>query len=139
MSKRSWTLPTIIWFICLGILLASRGFCQEEPKSPITVQDAVICQEVVDRTPVGTGDVFTKDVEKLFCFTRVVGAIPPSQVTHNWYYKGALQASVVLPVGSGNWRTWSSKTMRSDQVGEWMVEILSDQGVPLESIIFFVQ
>jgi hypothetical protein len=29
--------------------------------------------------------------------------------------------------------------MSPDMMGEWMVEILSEEGVPLESIIFFIQ
>ena len=105
----------------------------------IQIEDAVVCRDVVDRAPVGTGDVIAKESEKVYCFTRVVGAEGDTQITHNWYYKGALKASVVLNVRSSNWRTWSSKTMNPEWVGEWMVEILSQDGTPLESIIFFVQ
>jgi Tfp pilus assembly protein PilE len=105
----------------------------------IQIEDAVVCQEVVDRAPVGSSDVIAKESTKIYCYTRVVGAAGETQITHNWYYKGSLQASVVLDVRSSNWRTWSSKTMSPDRVGEWMVEILSEDGTPLESIIFFVQ
>jgi hypothetical protein len=105
----------------------------------VSVQDAAICQEVVDRTPMGTGDVFSPNVPELYCFTRIVGAQENTEVTHNWYYKGNLMASVVLPVNSASWRTWSKKSMSPDMMGEWMVEILSKEGVPLESIIFFLQ
>lgn len=111
----------------------------QDAVATVSVQDAAICQQVVDRTPMGTGDVFSPDVPELYCFTRIVGAQENTEVTHNWYYKGNLMASVVLPVGSASWRTWSNKRMSPDMMGEWMVEILSKEGVPLESIIFFIQ
>jgi hypothetical protein len=111
----------------------------QDAVATVSVQDAAICQQVVDRTPMGTGDVFSPDVPELYCFTRIMGAQENTEVTHNWYYKGNLMASVVLPVGSASWRTWSRKRMSPDMLGEWMVEILSKEGVPLESIIFFVQ
>lgn len=105
----------------------------------VQIQDAVVCQDVVDRAPVGSGDVFTKDIARVFCYCRVVGVEGESYVTHNWYYKGGLKASVKLPVHSNNWRTYSSKTVTPEWTGEWMVEILSESGTPLESIIFFVK
>lgn len=112
---------------------------QPAAQPAIQIEDAVVCQDVVDRAPVGSGEVMAKESERVYCFTRVVGAVGDTQITHNWYYKGALKASVVLNVRSSNWRTWSSKTMKPEWVGEWMVEILSEDGTPLESIIFFVQ
>ncbi len=112
---------------------------QPAAQSAIQIEDAVVCQDVVDRAPVGSGEVIAKENERVYCFTRVVGAEGDTKITHNWYYKGALKASVVLNVRSSNWRTWSSKTLSPEWVGEWMVEILSEDGTPLESIIFFVQ
>lgn len=105
----------------------------------LQIEDAVVCQDIVDRAPVGSGEVFAKETTKVFCFTRVVGASGETEVTHNWYYKGTLKSSVKLSVRSNNWRTWSSKTMTPEWTGEWMVEILSEEGTPLESIIFFMQ
>ena len=109
------------------------------PASDIRIKDAVICQDVVDRQPVGVSDVVAKENAKVYCFTRVVGAVGETTVTHNWYYQGTLKSSVQLTVRSPNWRTWSSKTMDPIWTGQWMVEVLSADGTPLESIIFFVQ
>jgi hypothetical protein len=107
--------------------------------SVVQIEDAVVCQDVVDRKPVGAGDQFARETPKLYCFCRVLGAQAGSQITHNWYFNGALKASVKLHVGSTNFRTWSSKTLPPGGVGEWMVEILSDDGKPLENISFVVQ
>lgn len=105
----------------------------------ITVSQAVVCQEIVDRMPVGSGDVIPAGTERVFCFTRIDGAQGETEITHNWYYKGGLKASVVLPVRTSEWRTWSSKTLLPEWTGDWMVEVLSKDGTPLESLIFFVQ
>jgi len=118
-----------------GLLGLAGGAAAEE----INVAEALVCQEVVDRLPVGSGDVIPAGTERVFCFTRITGAQAETEVTHNWYFKGNLKASVVLPVRNANWRTWSSKTLLPEWKGEWMVEILSKEGTPLESIIFFVQ
>lgn len=112
---------------------------QSAVQSAVQIQDTVVCQDIVDRAPVGSGDVFAKESAKLYCFSRVVGAPADTEITHNWYYKGTLKSSVKLSVRSNNWRTWSSKSMMPEWTGEWMVEILSDEGTPLESIIFFIQ
>lgn len=104
-----------------------------------SVADAVVCQDVIDRMPIGSGDVFSQGIARVYCFCRVMGAEDESSITQNWYYKGTLKASVKLPVRSSNWRTWSSKSMIPGWTGEWMVEILSAEGAPLESIVFYIQ
>lgn len=118
---------------------ASPAESSPQAGSVIQIEDAVVCQDVVDRAPVGAGDLFVKETAKIYCFCRVVGAQAGSQITHNWYFNGVLKASVKLEVRSTNFRTWSSKTLQPGWVGEWMVEILSDDGKPLESIVFMVQ
>ncbi|RJQ84613.1 MAG: DUF2914 domain-containing protein [Desulfobacteraceae bacterium] len=105
----------------------------------IRIQDAVVCHDIVNREPVGSGDVFAKEIAKVFCYCRVVGASEESSITQNWYYQGTLKASIQLPVRSRNWRTWSYKTLAPEWTGEWMVEILSAEGTPLGSIVFFVR
>lgn len=108
---------------------------QETPSS-VKIEDAVVCQDVVDRAPVGSGEVFAKEINKVYCFCRVLGAQPNTRIIHNWYYNGSLKASVKLTVRSSNYRTWSSKTLLPEWGGEWMVEILLEDGTPMQSIIF---
>jgi hypothetical protein len=122
--------------VCVGIALPPN--CSADDAG-LQIESAAVCQDVVDREPVGISDVFAKETPRVFCYCRVVGAAGETQVTHNWYYKGSLKASVKLNVRSPNWRTWSSKTIIPEWTGEWMVEILSADGTPLESIIFYVQ
>ncbi|WP_319407983.1 DUF2914 domain-containing protein [uncultured Desulfosarcina sp.] len=125
---------TLTFSLILVLVFVTGAMAQE-----ITVAQAVVCREIVDRMPVGSGDVIPVGTERVFCFTQIGGAQGETEITHNWYYQGALKASVVLPVRNSPWRTWSSKTLLPEWTGEWMVEVLSKEGTPLESIIFFVQ
>jgi hypothetical protein len=105
----------------------------------VEIKDAVVCQDVANRAPVGSADVFSKDLPKVYCFCRVVGMQGEGAIVHNWYYQGALKSSIKLPVRAPNWRTWSYKAMSPEQAGEWMVEIITESGTPLESVVFMVQ
>lgn len=139
----------VILLIAAMIAISATAWSQDEPPSgddlsdvpedTIQIEDAVVCQDVVDRQPIGAGDVIPKDSGKVYCFTRVVGALKDTTVTHNWYFQGVLKSSVQLPVRSPDWRTWSSKELDPDMAGQWMVEVLAENGSPLESLIFFVQ
>ena len=126
--------------ICgLQVGLSTSAWAQEKMSDNITIENAVMCQNVVNRVPIGTADVFSKDIGKVFCFCKVLGASPPSQITFNWYYQGSLKSTVTLPVKSASWRTWSFKNITPEMTGEWMVEILTKDDKPLDSIIFFIQ
>ena len=107
--------------------------------SDISIEDAAICRSVENLEPIGAGDVFSNDQDKLSCFSRVVGAKEDTEVIHNWYYGETLMASVNLHVGSSNWRTYSTKTILPEQAGEWKVEIMSQNDELLKRIYFVVQ
>ena len=131
-----------ITIICAILAALTVQAWAEEPtaaSSGVRVENVTVCQNVVDRMPIGKADVFSKDLEKVFCFCKVVGATSPTQITFNWYYQGSMKSTVSLPVRSASWRTWSYKTISPEMTGEWMVEILRDDGVALESIIFFIE
>jgi hypothetical protein len=135
----------------LSALAAAPASCDEQAQPPasavatptapagIEIKEAVVCQDVVDRAPVASADVFSKDLPKVYCFCRVVGMRGKGAIVHNWYFNGALKSSIKLPVRAANWRTWSYKAMSPEQTGEWMVEIMTESGTPLESVVFMVQ
>lgn len=105
----------------------------------LKVEKAVMCKGVDQRVPLGIGNVFASDAEKIYCFTKIVGATQDTMVTHKWFLNGELKSSVDLPVESSNWRTWSFKQIGSADVGDGMVEVVSAEGVVLTTIIFFIQ
>ena len=131
-----WTLI----LLCLFSGNAVHGETQTDAaENPLSLEVFTICKNVVDRTPVGMDSMFSTNVGKLYCFTKVVGARTDTQITHNWFMNGKLKASITLPVQSAAWRTWSQKTIRPEDAGDWMVEVLNEAGEPIEAILFFVQ
>jgi hypothetical protein len=124
-------------------LFAGSSFGDENATSastnPLKLEVFNICRDVVDRTPVGIGSVYTVGVGKLYCFTKVIGAQTETKITHNWFRNGKLKASITLPVKSASWRTWSIKEISPKDSGDWMVEVLSETGAPIESILFFIE
>jgi len=102
--------------------------------SDLKVESAVICANVIDREPVGTGRTFNIAVGKLYCFTKIVGAETPTTITHVWYYGDTERASIKLSVRSMNWRTQSSKIIQAHEVGSWHVDVLGPSGKILRTI-----
>jgi hypothetical protein len=85
------------------------------------------------------GTTFAPDVDKVWCLTRVEGLTAPTTVTHAWYQEGETRARVDLPVGSANWRTWSSKRILPSWTGRWEVKVLDAEGTVLGSASFEIQ
>lgn len=133
-------LSTLIFLLHTVLVFPCKSFSQEGKagESYLRIEDAVICQGVINREPIEPGDIFSNNVKKLFCFTRVVGAKEDTEIIHKWYYKGEIISQVILPVKSVNWRTYSSKTIHPEYIGEWKVEIVSKDREPLEQIYFAV-
>ena len=128
---------SIIIIICLLFYPLSGVFATE-----LTTIDSGICTEIVDHKAVGIGEVFSRDVGKLFCFTRVLGPYLEEKgqhVVHVWYYKEAERARITLPVRSSNWGTYSSKIIRPFETGNWHVEVLDPDGEVVSVFQFFIK
>ena len=91
------------------------------------------------RAPLNPAETFPPDCGNLFCFTRIRGAAGITNVTHVWYHDGEVMARVVLPVRSGDWRTWSSKMILPVWTGNWKVKVLDSLGVVLASEEFTIE
>ena len=109
----------------------------QEP-SNLQVEVGAICKNVMDRAPVEAGSSFPASVGKLFCFTKITGALDPTHVTHVWSFDGSERARVELEVNSASWRTYSSKNIESHEVGAWRVEVVDSAGNVLQTLNFEV-
>ena len=116
---------------------AKEATTVQEP-SHLQVEVAAICKDVIDRAPEGAGTSFPASVGKLFCFTKITGAVNPTHVTHVWFFDGTERARVELAVNSSSWRTYSSKNIESQEVGAWRVEVLDAAGNVLQTLNFEV-
>lgn len=116
-----------------GLPLCSVAFAE------VKVADAVVTTGIEKQMPVDKIDVYPADYGKLFCFTRIVGAEKETQVTHVWYYQDDELARVVLPIGSSDWRTYSSKRFLPQWAGQWRVVVLSEDGRELATVPFVLE
>lgn len=110
--------------------------------SELTLTDSGICTGVVNHAAVDVGEVFGSDIEKLFCFTRVVGPYLEGSdnfIQHVWYYQDTERARVTLAVKSSNWGTYSSKLIQPFEIGDWRVEVLDSQGEAIDVFQFYIK
>ena len=104
----------------------------------LQVEIGVICKNVVDREPVDSAESFEAAVGKLFCFTKIVGAQTPIEITHVWYFGDVERGRVTLSVEAASWRTWSSKIIQTHEVGPWHVDVLGPDGTVLKTLNFTI-
>jgi hypothetical protein len=119
-----------------AMILLAGGSPNPADAQGLTVEQAVICRKIVNRVPVDVGKSFSVSVGKLFCFTKVVGAHQPTEITHVWYFDGTERDRINLSVGGSPWRTYSSKRLRPDEVGAWHVDVLDTGGNILDRLTF---
>ncbi len=126
----------LIMIASIIVSLSPVVTCMAQESSLLVVEEAAICQDVVDRKPVGVGDSFDASVGKLVCFTKITGAQSPTQISHVWYFGDTQRAEVTLSVKSSSWRTYSSKIIQPHEIGDWRVDILGPGGDILKIIEF---
>lgn len=120
------------------MVILSSGSVNQTHAQELTVEQTVICKNVVNRAPVDAGNSFATSIDKIFCFTKIVGANHPTEITHVWYFDGTERDRVTLAVGGSPWRTYSSKRLRPSDVGSWHVDVLDAGGNMLDRVAFNV-
>jgi hypothetical protein len=115
---------------------AAEAKAQEEPT--VKVEVGVICRDVQDREPIGEGTEFEATVGTLFCYTKIVGAQEPIEITHIWYHGETEMFRWNLSVESSSWRTWTSKNIWHEWVGDWHVDVIGPNGEVLLTLAFTI-
>jgi hypothetical protein len=105
----------------------------------LQVHDPATCTGIEDRVPIGVSDTFPASVQRVYAFTRIVGAVSDTFVTHKWYYGDRPMAEVRLPVRSSDWRTFSSKNILPGWTGQWRVDIVDENGTVIGGMPFTVE
>ena len=103
----------------------TSAVAQEKPA--LVLEEISICTAVEDRQPFGIGTVFSDELDKIYCFTKISGVEDTTYVNHVWYFGNDEIARVNLPIKSPSWRTWSSKKLNMGS-GNGRVEIVSESG-----------
>ena len=109
--------------VLVTALIVIPVISQAENETPLTVFRASICYNIVEHEPLDIGATFTNNVDKIYCFSEIMGAKSNTYITHVWYYMGAERARKQLRVHSTRWRTYSSKLIQSFETGNWEVQI----------------
>lgn len=122
-------------FIFMMVLLFSVGLYAQN-SSGIEVANIAVCTSVESKQPMGTDSVFSSDVGKLYCFTKLTSDTDSSQISHVWFYNDKQMAKIDLPMNAKSWRTWSAKTIWPAWKGNWRVEIQDSNGNIIKSISF---
>ena len=111
-----------------------------EKNTSLIVQDIKICKSIYKRTPVGSDVVFTNNVDSLYCFTRIQNPGPKREVKHIWYYDNQMMTQVRYNVKKSNiYRSWTKKTILSNQIGRWRVDIQDNNGTVIGSKSFEIK
>ena len=94
------------------------------------VSRAVLTREVVDREPVNVfkADVRFNEFADTMAFFSELKNLQGQKVKHVWRYEDEVQASIELDVTSPRYRTFSNKTILPEQVGNWRVDVVDEQG-----------
>jgi hypothetical protein len=120
------------------LLVLAAGWANAQDAG-LQVDHAVTALGVEAREPVGEATSFPADVDRVFLFSRIVGAQGDTAVYHVWKHGEMERAKVELAVRSSSWRTWSSKRILPSWTGEWTVEIQDTAGNVLESVSFVIE
>ncbi|MCF7502059.1 DUF2914 domain-containing protein [Pseudoalteromonas sp. L1] len=94
------------------------------------VSRAVLTTDVVDREPVNVlkSDVKLLDISQSLSFFSELKNMQGQTVRHVWYYQNQLLASIELAISSPRFRTYSTKNIMPEQVGDWRVEVIDTDG-----------
>ena len=111
-----------------------------EKNISLIVQDIKICKSIYKRTPVGSDVVFTNNVDSLYCYTKIQNPGPKREVKHIWYYDNQMMTQVRYNVKKSNiYRSWTKKTILSNQIGRWRGDIQDNNGTVIGSKKFEIK
>lgn len=96
------------------------------------VARAIFTIGIQDREPTLTIRTIPDGMDEIYLFTDLRD-FEGQTVRHRWNYQGNIEAEVSFDVGGPRWRTWSRKTIPSDQRGQWSVDIVDGDGYIVET------
>ncbi len=116
----------------LLILLASPASAE------LSLLDAVVCEDIKAREPVGVAKRFAVSAERLAVFLRVKNTAEPTALEVVWRHEGEIKGKVKLKAGrSLAWRTWGRQRLHG-LTGKWVVDVYAPGGKRLKRLRFSV-
>jgi hypothetical protein len=110
----------------------------ESPEADDTATRSALTQfttAIENREPIDQVTFVENDVRKIFFFSDL-RSLTGTTVFHRWIYDGKTRANVEFNVKGPRWRIWSSKELEPEWVGDWTVEVLTEDGETIASETF---
>ena len=143
MKQRVVIILIVVWMTFF--LLPVPGFSQEENEvttddstAPLTLGQAVICEEIFANAPRNRTVVFSASKEKVVCFSAFESVPERTFIYHNWYHKDIPSSRIRLVLRPPRWSTYSSIQIRKTDIGPWRVEITDAKGRVLRVLRFSI-
>jgi hypothetical protein len=111
----------------------------EAVERSITVAESAVCTGISDKQPDGTATEFSKDVPKIYYWTKITGAKSEEAVKHVWYQGDNVIGEISLNVKTPSFRTWSSKTVYPGLEGALSVAVIDASGNVLKKDEFTIK
>ncbi len=134
MKKVYYFILVLAILITIPLSKVVPSIAQETTSLEVAV--ATMCTDVIDREPVDVGNSFQALLGKVYCFTTIIAAQIPAEITHVWYFGDIERARVNLAIKAHSWRTYSSKIIQRHEIGDWHVDVLGPKGELLKTLQF---
>jgi Protein of unknown function (DUF2914) len=120
------------------LMLFPGSLAVSQEKGPLTLDEAVMCEEIKDSAPVNKTVVFSIALRKAICFTSFSSVPENVVIYHNWYNRDKMVARVRLRLKPPRWSTFSSVPLKEKDKGPWRVEVLDPEERLLRVLRFSV-
>lgn len=133
--RRAMTIGLLVFAMTLsGTALAQEGAdtaagAEVDALVPPDVPSALaqFTTAVEDREPVDQVSFVENDIRSIIFFSDL-RRLEGRTVTHRWLHGDVVRSEVDFQVRGPRWRVWSSKELMEDWLGDWTVEIVTDEG-----------
>ncbi len=97
-----------------------------------TISRAQFTSAILDREPVDEVTSIDSDLRSVFFFTEFRN-FEGTSASHRWIYNGDVKFELSFKIRGSRWRVYSQKTLPKEWLGDWKVEIVSEDGTVLEA------
>jgi len=127
----------LTWAVLILVFFSGSQAVSQE-SGVLTLEDAVMCEEIKDRKPVNKTIVFSIASRRAICFTSFSKVPDKVIIFHNWYKYDKLIAKVRLRLQPPQWSSFSSIPLKEKDKGPWRVEVIDPKGKLLRVLRFSV-
>ena len=112
---------------------------EQEPEITLILNEMLICRGIYKRSPIKPGREFSNKVDSLYCYTKISNSGKKQELQHIWYHNDREITRVRYNIKpSFNYRSWSKKTIYPENIGDWRVDVVDEDGDVLGSTSFII-